>query len=38
MGVLKCKIIGNQVWTEENLNKEHYYLITGRRIPVKNYN
>ena len=38
MGVIKCKINGNQVWTEENLTKEHYYLIRGWKIPVKNYN
>ena len=38
MKSIKCKIIGNQVWTVENLTKEQYYLITGRTIPVKNDN
>ena len=38
MGNLKCKIIGNQIWTVENLTKEQYYGITGRTIPVKNDN
>jgi len=38
MGSIKCKIIGNQVWTVENLAKEQYYIITGRTIPVKNDN
>ena len=38
MGVIKCKIIGNQVCTEENLTKEHHYLISVWKIPVKNYN
>ena len=35
MGDIKCKIIGNQVWTAENLTKEQYYSITERKIPVK---
>jgi uncharacterized protein (TIGR02145 family) len=38
MGRIKCKIIGNQIWTAENLTKEQYYIITGRNIPVKNDN
>jgi len=38
MGIIKCKIIGNQVWAVENLTKEQYYMITGRTIPVKNNN
>lgn len=38
MGGIKCKIIGNQVWTVENLTKEQFYIITGRTIPVKNNN
>jgi uncharacterized protein (TIGR02145 family) len=38
MGRLKCKIIGNQIWTAENLTREQYYDITGRAIPIKNDN
>ena len=38
MGRIKCKIIGNQVWTVENLTKKQYYVITGRTIPIKNDN
>jgi len=38
MSGIKAKIIGNQVWTTENLTRAEYKLITGRNIPEKNEN
>lgn len=38
MKSIKCKIIGNQVWIAENLTKEQYYGITGKRMSMKNNN
>ena len=33
---IKAKIIGNQIWTTENLSRTEYQQITGRNLPVKN--
>lgn len=38
MSRIKAKIIGEHVWTTENLTRAEYKLITGRNIPVKNEN
>ena len=34
MSIIKAKIIGNQVWTTENLNQSQFKLITGKRISL----
>ncbi len=36
MSKLRSKIIGNQVWTVENLTREQYKKITGINIPIIN--
>lgn len=36
MSKLKSKIIGNQVWTVENLTREQYKKMTGINIPIIN--
>jgi uncharacterized protein (TIGR02145 family) len=36
MSRIKAKIIGNLVWTTENLSRAEYQLITGKYLPVKN--
>jgi len=38
MSKIRAKIIGNQIWTVENLTKDQYFLITGIKVPVKNKN
>jgi uncharacterized protein (TIGR02145 family) len=38
MSKIKAKIIGNQVWTVENLTKDQFYSITGIVVPIKNDN
>ena len=36
MSKLKSKIIGNQVWSVENLTREQYKKMTGINIPIIN--
>lgn len=35
---IKAKIIGNKVWTTENLTRVQYRQITGRNVTVQNEN
>ena len=36
MAIIKAKIIGDQVWTTENLNQSQFKIITGKRISFNN--
>lgn len=35
---IKAKIIGNKVWTTENLTRVQYRHITGRNVTIQNEN
>ena len=35
MSRIRAKIIGNQIWTTENLSRVEYQQIAGRSLPIK---